>query len=107
MGAQPRPNGQSELGGHMRAPSSPRVFVVGAPRSGTTFLTQVLSAHPNLLIHTELQVLVLAGIAGRLACLGVSAGWGLEEARHLLVGRIYVNHLLAHLQEKKRGISDG
>jgi hypothetical protein len=37
----------------------------------------------------------------------VSAGWGLEEARHLLVGRIYVNHLLAHLQEKKRGISDG
>ncbi len=56
------------------SPSRPRptpLFVLGAPRSGTTFLQQVIDAHPEVLISDELR----------------AASWLVQEAGKLREGR--------------------
>ncbi len=56
------------------SPSRPRptpLFVLGAPRSGTTFLQQVIDAHPEVLITDELR----------------AASWLVQEAGKLREGR--------------------
>ena len=55
-------------------PSRPRptpLFVLGAPRSGTTFLQQVIDAHPEVLVTDELR----------------AASWLVQEAGKLREGR--------------------
>ena len=48
----------------MTHPTRPYVFIVGAPRSGTTLLRRLLSHHPELAIPHELRLLDLASSIG-------------------------------------------
>jgi hypothetical protein len=54
--------------------SPPRFFVLGAGRSGTSILQELLSMHPRLVVSHELRVLELAVLVGAL----VDAGGGPE-----------------------------
>lgn len=77
------------------------MFVVGAPRSGTTLFRRLLSAHPELEITHELRVLDLAAGVGWSALNGgqwpgpdavsspaaLSAGWPLVNRLYRALGR--------------------
>jgi adenylate kinase family enzyme len=76
----------------------PPVFVLGAPRSGTSFLAGVLARHPEVLFFSELRVLELAALAGKqlLQSKGSEA-----HARELAFGKPYTTMLLEQLRAAK------
>lgn len=66
------------------------IFVVGAPRSGTSLLRRLLSCHGRLYISPELRILELIKIAGSLAAPA-------DPRRQVVLGRSF-GRLLAHRQ---------
>jgi len=87
--------------------SSPWIFVVGAPRSGTSLLRRLLSCHPSLHISPELRVLELLLIAGVLSAGGDPAKTTSIPTAALGFGRRYVDalgrHQLAALGRRRIG----
>lgn len=87
----------------MSPPPSPPVFVVGAPRSGTTLLRRLLSQHPDVALPHELRLLDIAAAAGWSASRGgrpaPSQGGGAVSPRELALGVPLVYALLRRLSQ--------
>jgi len=79
------------------------VFVIGAPRSGTSFLSNLMSGHKKVRVHSELRVLELAGIAGFAAMKGGRLPGPGDSTRVggdvLAMGKAYINLLWRHEME--------
>lgn len=81
----------------MHTPNAPWIFVLGAPRSGTSLLRRLLSSHPRLFISPEVRILDLIYLT---AVLSEHNGASPEEAsvspRALELGRSYAQILAQH-----------
>lgn len=88
--------------------STPWIFVVGAPRSGTSLLRRLISSHPALYISPELRIMELLLIAGVISTHGQLVEPASVNQAGLLRGRRFVEQLAKHqLAEKgKRRIGD-
>lgn len=78
------------------------IFVIGAPRSGTSLLRRLLSSHPDLFISPELRILELHLIAGALAEHGTFTNTTSLSGRGIQHGRRFVERL-AHHQRRHHG----
>lgn len=70
------------------------LFVIGAPRSGTTFVARLLNAHPRVLMTNETAVFLLLDDIVKKARKGVASG--------ILYGKDY-HELLADLVQERSG----
>lgn len=75
------------------------IFVVGAPRSGTSLLRRLLSSHPDLYISPELRILELHLIAGALSEHGKLTERASLSPRAIERGRRFVEQLARHQRE--------
>ena len=78
----------------------PWIFVVGAPRSGTSLLRRLLSSHGRLYISPELRILELIKIAGVLAAPGNRAR---QVPMGMAYGRLLARHQLQHTNSVRYG----
>lgn len=76
---------------------SPNLFIVGAPRSGTSFLANAVSAHPEIDVRGELRVVDIAALAGHFARHGGRPAQAADGA-DLRLGRGFVEELLGELR---------
>jgi hypothetical protein len=79
---------------------NPWIFVVGAPRSGTSLLRRLLSSHARLYISPELRILELVKIAGTLAAAPES---GHQVALGRAFGRLLARRQLIHTGSARYG----
>ncbi len=80
--------------------SPPWIFVVGAPRSGTSLLRRLLSCHTRIYISPELRVLELIKIAGTLAA---PTDTTRQVAMGCAFGRLLARHQLRHTGSARYG----
>lgn len=73
------------------------LFVVGSPRSGTSMLSRLLSAHPDVVLFNELRFTELAAIAGVLIGTGGAdpGGSGQADPTQMAIGTSFVRELIA------------
>jgi hypothetical protein len=70
--------------------ATPPLFIFGCPRSGTTFLGELLNAHPRVLITNEIRLMAfLTEVFGRTA-----------QNRHLLHNPDFKDQFVAHAKQR-------
>lgn len=74
------------------------LFILGAPRSGTSFLSRVLRAHPEVHTWPELRLTELAALSGAVALRGADADLGRVSPVELGLGRAFVRALVHRLR---------
>jgi len=83
----------------------PWIFVLGFPRSGSTFLRELLSSHQDLYISPEVRILDLLKLAGALSDVGsakLKTNRPRVSARGLSLGKSFAR-IMAHYQLQEHG----